>query len=136
VARQHGVDVLMVTDFGNMAHVGWNPFKEQPDAPLALSGQDDALLAALSGLRAGDRRKVFEFASHLCGGDEFRSGSFGAFVREEGEQVISGVPQSGATAMASGAIGGKELAMRVLGHGYPAGNRIVYDFAAREGRQG
>ena len=135
VARQHGIDVLMISDFGNMAHAVWNPFKDHPQATLSQSGQDDAMLAALAALRAGDRRRVFDFVSHLCG-DEFRSGTFGAFVRGEGEQVISGVPQSGATAMASGAIGGKELALRVLGHGYPAGNRVTYDFAAREGRQG
>ncbi|HKO91209.1 MAG TPA: hypothetical protein VJU61_08655 [Polyangiaceae bacterium] len=136
LARQHRVDVLMVTDFGNVAHAAWNPFKEQPNAPLSQTGQDDAMLAALAALRAGDRRGVFEFASHLCGSDEFRTGTFGAFVRSEGEHVISGVPQSGATAMASGAIGGKELALRVLGHRYPSGNRVLYDLAAREGRQG
>jgi hypothetical protein len=135
LARQHRIDVLMVSDFGNMAHAVWNPFRERPDATLARSGQDDAMLAALAMVRAGDRHKVFDFVSHLCG-DEFRLGTFGAFVRGEGEQLISGVPQSGATAMASGAIGGKELAMRVLGHDYPLGNRVVYDFAAREGRQG
>jgi hypothetical protein len=125
----------MVSDFGNMAHAVWNPFKARAAAPLAQSGNDEALLAALAALRAGDRRKAAEFVSHLCG-DEFRAGTFGAFIRGEGEQVIIGVPQSGATAMASGAIGGKELAMRVLGHDYPSGNRVVYDFNAREGRQG
>jgi len=134
-ARQHRIDVLMVSDFGNMAHAVWNPFKARAAAPLAQSGNDEALLAALAALRAGDRRKAAEFVSHLCG-DEFRAGTFGAFIRGEGEQVIIGVPQSGATAMASGAIGGKELAMRVLGHDYPSGNRVVYDFNAREGRQG
>jgi hypothetical protein len=134
-ARQHRIDVLMVSDFGNMAHAVWNPFKDRADAPLAQSGQDDALLTALAALRAGDRAKAAEFVSHLCG-DDFWAGTFGAFMRGEGEQVITGVPQSGATAMASGAIGGKELAMRVLGHDYPASNRVVYDFAARVGRQG
>jgi hypothetical protein len=134
-ARQHRIDVLMVTDVGNAASAVWNPFKEHPDATLAQSGQDDALLAALAAFRAGERQKVFEFASHLSG-DELRSGTIGAFVRGEGEQVVSGTPQSGATAMASGAIGGKELAMRVLGHPYPAANRVVYDFATRRGEQG
>ncbi|MEO8182476.1 MAG: hypothetical protein ABI895_26870 [Deltaproteobacteria bacterium] len=134
-AREHRIDVLMVSDFGNMAHAVWNPFKDRADAPLAQSGDDEALLTALAAVRAGDRGRAAEFVSHLCG-DDFRAGTFGAFMRGEGEQVITGVPQSGATAMASGAIGGKELAMRVLGRDYPAGNRVVYDFEAREGRQG
>jgi hypothetical protein len=134
-AREQRIDVLMVSDFGNMAHVVWNPFQQQPAASLSQSGRDDALLAALAGIRAGDRRKAAEFVSHLCG-DHFLAGTFGSFVRGEGEQLTNGIPQSGATAMASGAIGGKELAMRVLGHPYPTANRVVYDFAAREGRQG
>ena len=93
------------------------------------------MLATLAAIQAGDRSRVFEFVSYLCG-DDFRTGTFGAFVRGEAEQTIQGLPQSGATAMASGAIGGKELALRVLGHDYPLGNRVVYDFAARYGRQG
>ena len=134
-ARRHRVDVLMISDFGNMAHSVWNPFQRDAAAPLALFGQDDAMLATLAAIQAGDRSRVFEFVSYLCG-DDFRTGTFGAFVRGEAEQTIQGLPQSGATAMASGAIGGKELALRVLGHDYPLGNRVVYDFAARYGRQG
>jgi hypothetical protein len=134
-AREHRIDVLMVSDFGNMAHVVWNPFKTHPEAPLAQSGQDDALLKALARIQAGDRAAAADFVTHLCG-DEFRLGTFGSFVRGEGEQLISGIPQSGATAMASGAVGGKELAMRILGHAYPDANRVVYDLAARYGRQG
>jgi hypothetical protein len=134
-AREHHVDVLMISDVGNMAHAVWNPFREQPTASLSQTGRDEALFAALDAFHAGDRRQVFAVAAHLCG-EDFGSGAFGALVRGEGEQVFNGMPQSGATAMASGAIGGKELAMRVLGHHYPAGNRVAYDLAARRGQEG
>lgn len=56
---------------------------------------------------------------------------FAEWVRGEGEQPTSSLPQSGATAMASGAIGGKELALHVLGHPVPVRGRVVYDFRRR-----
>jgi hypothetical protein len=135
-ARERRIDVLMLTDYGHIALVGWNPFRERADAPLAQSGQDDAMLAALAALRGGDRRRLFDFVEHLCGGQEFQHGTYGQFVRGEGEQPVGSVPQSGATAMSAGGIGGKELALRVLGHPFPADHRIVYDFAERYCRQG
>ena len=109
---------------------------DQADAALAQSGQDGAMLDALAALRAGDRRRLFDFVEHLCGGTEFQLGTYGQFVRGEGEQPVSNVPQSGATAMSAGGIGGKELALRVLGHPFPKDHRIVYDFAERYGLQG
>lgn len=135
LARERRIDVLMVSDFGNTSHVLWNPFSVQPDAPIATRGSDAELVAVLAEVRAGHRAALFEFASRLCG-DDFRNGTFDAFVRGEGEQPTSSVPQSGATAMASGAIGGKELAMRVLGHDFPEGYQLRYDLLQRYGSQG
>lgn len=130
VAREHGIDVLMLSDFGHQAHALWNPFRTVPDSPLGYGADDETLLAALAGCKTGDRAKLFEFISALCGPD-YEDDQFGDWIAGRGEQPTSSLPQSGATAMASGAIGGKELALRVLGHPLPAGNRVVYDLLRR-----
>ena len=133
VAREHGVDVVMLSDFGHQAHLWWNPFSERANAPMGYGADDAALMAALAAAKTGDRAKVFEFVAALCGTD-FAGDQFGAWMRGEGEQPTGSLPQSGATAMASGAIGGKEIALRVLGHGVPDTGRVVYDLLNRTAR--
>ncbi|MFI5233202.1 MAG: hypothetical protein ACHQSE_11905 [Gemmatimonadales bacterium] len=133
VAREHGVDVVMLSDFGHQAHVWWNPFSERADAPLGFGADDATLLAALEQAKTGDRAKVFEFVGALCGKD-FAGDQFAEWIAGNGEQPTGSLPQSGATAMASGAIGGKEIALRVLGHPVPPTGRIVYDFLNRTAR--
>lgn len=128
--RVHGIDVLMLSDFGNQAHVLWNPYRTQPDAPLGYGVSDEVLLGALEAARKGDRSKVFEFIGALCGAD-FAADQFKAWVEGRGEQPTSSLPQVGATAMASGAIGGKELALHILGHHLGAPTRVVYDLQNR-----
>lgn len=133
VARDRGVDVVMLSDFGHQAHLWWNPFSERADAPLGYGADDATLLAALEGAKTGDRAKVFQFVAALCG-DDFAGDQFGDWIAGKGEQPTGSLPQSGATAMASGAIGGKEIALRVLGHSVPASGRVVYDFLHRTAR--
>lgn len=129
-ARKHGIDVLMLSDFGHQAHVFWNPFRDEPDSSLGYGANDEVLLESLARTRSGDRSEVFEFVALLCGRD-FAGDQFRAWIEGRGEQPTSSLPQSGATAMASGAIGGKELALRVLGHPLPPGRRVVYDLLHR-----
>jgi hypothetical protein len=133
VARQHGVDVVMLSDFGHQAHLWWNPFSERADAPLGFGADDATLLAALERTKTGDRAKVFQFVAALCG-DDFAGDQFADWIAGRGEQPTGSLPQSGATAMASGAIGGKEIALRVLGHPVPPTCRVVYDFLHRTAR--
>ena len=132
-ARERRVDVVMLSDFGHQAHLWWNPFRERPDAPIGYGADDATLLAALDDAKTGDRAKVFAFVEALCGKD-FAGDQFGAWIAGEGEQPTGSLPQSGATAMASGAIGGKEIALRVLGNPVPATGRVVYDFLNRNAR--
>ena len=134
-ARKHRVDVLMLSDFGHQAHVLWNPFRTEPDSRLGYASSDDVLLEALAKARGGDRAKIFEFVALLCG-EDFAGDQFRAWIEGRGEQPTSSLPQSGATAMASGAIGGKEIALRVLGYPVPAGRRVVYDLLHRRATQG
>jgi hypothetical protein len=129
-ARAHRVDVLMMSDFGNQAHVLWNRFRTDPAAPMGHAVDDAALSGALEIARRGERAKVFEFIGALCGAD-FAADQFKAWVDGVGEQPTGSLPQSGATAMASGAIGGKELALRVLGHHLEGPRRVVYDLQHR-----
>ena len=133
MARERRVDVVMLSDFGHQAHLWWNPFSERADAPIGYGADDVSLLAALAGAKTGDRAKVFAFVAALCG-DDFAGDQFGAWIRGEGEQPTGSLPQSGATAMASGAIGGKEIALRVLGHAVPDTGRVVYDLLNRTAR--
>jgi hypothetical protein len=132
-ARPHGIDVVMMSDFGHQAHLWWNPFSEQRDAPIGYGAPDAELLAALDGAKTGDRSKVFRFVEALCGTD-FAGDQFGAWIAGQGEQPTGSLPQSGATAMASGAIGGKEIALRVLGNPVPPSGRVVYDLLHRVAR--
>lgn len=135
VARAHGVDVLMLSDFGNRAHLVWNPFCDHPEATLGAGGDDASLEAALAGVKTGERARLFDFVRLLCGPD-WAGEAFDAFVHGRGEQPTGSMPQSGATAMASGAIGGKELALRVLGRRIPRTEWAYYDLEDREVRRG
>lgn len=131
-ARTHRIDVLMMSDFGHCADMLWNYFRAHPDSSMGLGGSDDQLKGILAEAKTGDRKKIFEFIEMLCG--PTRAGdSFDAFVEGRGEQPTSSLPQSGATAMASGAIGGKELALHILGHhqGQSSPCRVTYDLALR-----
>ncbi len=130
-ARRHGVDVLMLSDFGHRAHVLWNGFRGDPRAPLGVAGDDERVLSLLAAADAGDRAKAFEFVAALCG-EGFAVDQYADFAAGRGEQPTGSPPQSGATAMASGAIGGKELALRVLGRA-PVGTRaFAYDLMRRQ----
>lgn len=128
--RAHGIDVLMLSDFGHRVHVLWNCFRGAPDAPIAFSGTDAALYESVRAVKSGERSGLFEFIEGLCGGD-FAADQFQAWMLGQGEQPTSSLPQSGATAMASGAIGGKELALHVLGHQRGARRRVIYDLLSR-----
>ena len=128
VARAHGIDVLMMSDFGHAAHVQWNLFSVDRAAPLAHQATDAELYEALRQAREGQRSDVFRFIERLCGVD-FATDTFKTWVDGHGEQPTSSLPQAGSTAMASGGIGGKELALRVLGH--LRSGRIVYDLLDR-----
>jgi hypothetical protein len=129
-ARRHGVDVLMMSDFGHRVHLMWNPFHREPTAPLGLGAPDEELLALLAATKAGDRSKLPVFIEALCG-EDYAGDQFKAWLDGVGEQPTGSLPQSGATAMASGAIGGKELALHVLGHPLPPGNRVIYNLLER-----
>jgi hypothetical protein len=75
----------------------------------------------------GNREAVFEFIRAFVGPECVR-GEFADWVSGRGEQPTSSLPQSGATAMISGGMAGKAVALYLLGHSLPA--RAIYDFAA------
>lgn len=129
-ARRRGIDVIMMSDFGHRAHLLWNPFRVDPEARLGYRASDDELRAALAALKSGGRSKLPGFLTAFCG-DDVAGDQFKAWLDGVGEQPTGSVPQSGATAMASGAIGGKEIALHVLGHAVPEGNRVMYDLLQR-----
>jgi hypothetical protein len=134
-ARAAGVDVLMLSDFGHRVHLLWNIFRGQREGQLGYGAADQQLLAALDAARGGDRQCVFAFIAALCG-EGFAADEFEDWMNGKGEQPTGSLPQSGATAMASGAIGGKELALHVLGHAPPAGHRVIYDLRRRTATSG
>lgn len=128
--RALGIDVLMMSDFGNQAQVLWNRYRTEPHASLGYKVDDAEVHRTLEAARRGDRPKVFEYFGALCGHD-FAADQFKAWVDGVGEQPTSSLPQSGATAMASGAIGGKELALHVLGFHLDGPTRVTYDLQHR-----
>lgn len=129
--REYGIDVIMLSDFGHRTHVLWNFFASDGTSPISHDGDDEALYAALAGVRAGDRSQLLEFIRCLCG-EESVGDQFLAWLEGRGEQPTSSLPQAGATAMATGAIGGKELALHALGHNFERpSRRVIYDFLRR-----
>ncbi len=128
-ARAHGIDVLMLSDFGHRAHVQWNHFQADAAAALGCGASDEALHAALGAARRGGRAEVMRFVESLCG-EKVADAALLEFWEGRGEQPTASLPQSGAVAMASGAIGGKELALHVLGHSRRP-NRAIFDLLER-----
>lgn len=128
-ARAHGIDVLMLSDFGHRAQAQWNHFRTDAAEPLGCGGSDEALRAALEAARSGGRAEVLRFVECLCG-KEIADAALLEFWEGRGEQPTASLPQSGAIAMASGAIGGKELALHVLGHSRRP-NRVTFDLLER-----
>ena len=127
-ARDHHIDVLMVTDFGHRTQVMWNPFREQPTSSLGVAGDDQKLLDALALSKQGQRCKTFEFIEQMCHCD-FRGDPFERYVNGVGEQPTASLPQSGSTTMIAGGLGGKELALRALGHRrWSKTTGVTYDF--------
>jgi hypothetical protein len=130
LARRHRIDVLMLSDFGHRTQVLWQPFGSNPDLTLGLA-EDERLLASFEASRQGDRTQLFACIEAFCGCN-FRGDPFEDFVEGRGEQPTGSLPQSGATAQIAGGLGGKELALFVLGHRkYENTRQIVYDFAAQ-----
>ncbi len=129
-ARVHGIDVFMASDMGNRAYFLWNYFSNDRNANLTEGITDEELMIALKKTRGGTRNDIYRFVEHLCG-PNFADPPFLDFWEEKGEQPTASLPQSGATAMASGAIGGKELALYVLGHNRSP-NRSAYDLLSRK----
>ncbi|MCX4240266.1 nitroreductase family protein [Paraliomyxa miuraensis] len=129
-ARRHGIDVLMLSDFGHRAHVLWNPFRTDASAAIGHGASDEELAAAVANVKKNGRSHFPRVVTALCGHDSLGP-EFDDWFAGVTEQPTGSLPQSGATAMASGAIGGKELALHVLGHSLPPGNRVIYDLGHR-----
>jgi hypothetical protein len=130
LAKRHGIHVLMLSDFGHRTQVLWQPYGANRDINLGL-GEDERLLRAFEACRQGDRTQLFACIEAFCGCN-FRGDPFEDFVEGRGEQPTGSLPQSGATAQIAGGIGGKELALFVLGHRQHAeASQTVYDFAAQ-----
>lgn len=115
LAREHRIDVLMVTDFGHRTQLLWNPFRDSANATLGAGGNDERLREALARTRDGERGRLFGFVDELCrfsfDGDPFEN-----YVKGQGEQPTASLPQSGSTTLLAGGLGGKELVFRTLGH--------------------
>ena len=130
--RAHGIDVIMLSDFGHRAHVLWNFFAATPDSPISYTGKDDELHAAIAAVRGGQRSSFTEVVDHLCGPDS-PDERMREWLDGRGEQPTSSAPQAGATAMTAGGVGGKELCLHVLGHNEGrTERRIIYDLQRRQ----
>lgn len=123
--RQLKIPVLMLTDFGHAAIAHLQDFKRRSGLPLAYECSDEEASSLLDrGMTTGNRDDIFAFVEKFVGRDCLR-GEFFDWVRGEGEQPTSSLPQSGSTAMLSGGIGGKWAALYALGHRLP--ERAIYD---------
>ena len=123
--RELKIPVLMLTDFGHAAIAHLQDFKRRSGVPLAYECSDEKATSLLDrAMTTGNRDDIFAFVEGFVGRDCLR-GEFLDWVRGEGEQPTSSLPQSGATAMLSGGIGGKWAALYALGHPLP--ERAIYD---------
>lgn len=125
--REHGIPVLMMSDFGHNAIVHFQDFRRNPQLSLAYDCSDDKCQALLDrAMTSGNRDDFFAFVHAFMGPDCIRD-EFRSWVEGKGERPTSSLPQSGATAMISGGLAGKLAALYLLGHEIPA--RSIYDFA-------
>lgn len=128
--RKHRIPVLMLSDFGHCAIMQFWDFAQNPDLSLGFECSDQELDAAVdAAMTSGNRSDVFKLIELMCGPD-FARDEFAAWVAGTGEQPTSSLPQSGATALISGGIGGKTIARYFLGHSVP--RYRMYDFASGE----
>jgi hypothetical protein len=130
LCRLHGIDVLMLSDLGHRVQAQLQPFGREPGLALGYRIGDPELDRLLDrAMASGEREDRLAFMAGLCG-DDFAVDEFAAWVAGRGEQPTSSLPQSGATAMGSGGIGGKLLALHLLGHPLPA--RLIFDLRRAE----
>ena len=124
-ARMHGIPVFMASDLGHRSQAQLQDFGALPRAPLGYRISDAELVARLERcMTTGERADIFALASGLLG-DDFAVDEYRNWVDQVGEQPTSSVPQSGAVAQLSGALGGKLLALHRLGHVVP--ERLIID---------
>lgn len=115
-ARAHGIPVFMASDLGHRSQAQLQDFSADPAATLGFRVPDAELLARLERcLASGDRSNFFDLARALLG-DDFAVDDYKNWVEQIGEQPTSSIPQSGAVAQLSGALGGKLIAFHRLGH--------------------
>lgn len=123
--RTYGIPVLMMSDFGHIVQGQFQDYKKNPQAGLGYTTSDATIESLLNTLMSsGKREDRFAFIEALCG-SAFKTDEFGVWVEGKGEQPTSSLPQSGATAMVSGGIGAKVLALYLLGHHIP--ERFIYN---------
>lgn len=125
LCRKHGIPVLMLSDFGHHVQVQFQDYRSRPESGIGYRATDQQVEEALeTAMTSGKREDRFDFIRLICG-DDFAQDEFGEWVEARGEQPTSSLPQSGATAMTSGGIGGKIVALSLLG--YPIPERFIYD---------
>ncbi len=131
ICRQYKIPVLMLSDFGHRVQVQFQDFKSYPKLTLGYKTNDLKLEKALQLVMSsgGNRKDLFHFIRLMCG-EDFAADEFKNWVEGKDEQPTSSLPQSGATALAAGGIGGKILAWYLLGYKLP--ERFIIDFRARK----
>jgi molybdopterin/thiamine biosynthesis adenylyltransferase len=123
--RELGIPVLMMSDFGHVVASHFQDFARHPQLPIAYACDDAECQRSLERcLTTGNRDDLFDFVHRFVGSDCMRD-EFGQWIRGQGEQPTSSLPQSGATAMVAGGLAGKLVARYFLGHALPA--RAVHD---------
>jgi hypothetical protein len=124
-ARQHGIPVFMASDLGHRSQAQLQDFAAHSSAPLGYRVPDAELLQRLERcLSTGDRAHLFELVRAMLG-EDFAVDEYKGWVDQVGEQPTSSIPQSGAVAQLSGALGGKLIALHRLGHRIP--ERVIVD---------
>lgn len=125
ICKKHKIPLIMMSDFGHQVLGQFQDFKSEPNASLGYNISDEELLSKVKkAISGGNREFIWEYVRAICG-EDFANDEFKQWVDGKGEQPTASLPQSGATAMASGGIGGKLIAMHFLGHKIPG--RFVYD---------
>jgi tRNA A37 threonylcarbamoyladenosine dehydratase len=124
-ARAHGIPVIMASDVGNRAQVQLQDYATSPEASLGFRVTDAELHASIERcMSRGTRDDRLELYTAMLGAG-FAGDDFMPWLRQEGEQPTSSIPQSGAIALLGGALAGKLIALHRLGH--PLCERLILD---------
>jgi hypothetical protein len=120
LCRKFGIDEMQFSDFGPVCEMQFWAYSKKGQHSLGYKLTDQEFKQIIAGALEGKNREArFKVFDGLCGPFHRKIDGFSAWEKGEGEQPVSSIPQSGATAMSAGSLAGIIVSMYILGFKIP-----------------